>query len=111
MFRSRCGGGNPVAPVFFEEVLNIVLEQLRLDDIALRKSWSALPPQTSLSSNLVLRFFSDSLVAADRGYPENVKLVRLQEDQDGLLVARARPTTRFHFQRSIGSPETLLGNL
>ena len=37
----------------------------------------------------VLGFFLHPLVAADGGDAENIELVRLQEDEEGLLVARA----------------------
>ena len=39
----------------------------------------------------VLRLFFHPLVAADRGDAENVKFVRLQENQNGLLVAGSGP--------------------
>src|SRR5207244_12836765 len=40
----------------------------------------------------MLCLFPYPLVAADGGDPEDVKLFRLQEDQDGLLIAGARAT-------------------
>jgi hypothetical protein len=40
----------------------------------------------------VLRLFSDPLIAADGGDAEDVELLGLQKDQDGLLIAGARAT-------------------
>ena len=44
-------------------------------------------PRNLQHAQHVLGFFFHPLVAADRGDTENVKLVRLEKNQNGLLVA------------------------
>src|SRR5215469_16544283 len=62
-----------------------------------RKFGTLINRNISAISNLeqaqdVLRLFFDPLISADRRDTENVKLLRLEKNQDGLLIAGTRTT-------------------